>query len=116
MSELQVGDQILGLDPNTGKRGYSKLEAWLHHDPLAEADFQLISTNANMSFESSEMHNLAFFGRNSQISFKFAKDFKVGDELVGFPEKNLRVTNIVNPIRRKGLFSPYTSFRNYFVY
>lgn len=62
------------------------------------------------------MHNLASFGKNGQIGYKFAKDFKVGDELVGFPENNLRVTNVVNPVRRKGLFSPYTSYRNYFVY
>lgn len=69
-----------------------------------------------MNFESSEMHNLGFFGNNGKIDYKFAKDFKAGDKLVGFPEKGLSVTQIVNPIRRKGLYSPYTEFRNYFVY
>lgn len=50
MAELKVGDMVLGIDPSTGKKGYSKVEAWLHHDPLAEGEFNLIQTNASAQF------------------------------------------------------------------
>lgn len=62
------------------------------------------------------MHNLAFVRKNGKIDYKFARDFKAGDELVGFPQGKMGVTEVINPVRRRGLYSPYTSFRNYFVY
>jgi hypothetical protein len=72
MAELKVGDMVMGIDPTTGERGFSKLEAWLHHDPLAEGEFDIISTNSSAQFEASEMHNLAYVGKDGKISYKFA--------------------------------------------
>lgn len=62
------------------------------------------------------MHNLAFVGSDGKINYKFAKEFVPGDQLVGFPVQGLRVTEQKEVVRRKGLYSPYTAFRNYFVY
>ena len=77
----------MGIDPSTGKNGYSKIEAWLHHDPLATADFQNIVTNSSSRFESSELHNLAFLGEDGKIGYKFANKFSAGDKLVAFPSQ-----------------------------
>jgi hypothetical protein len=39
MAELQVGDQVLGVNPQTGQIGYSELTHWLHRDGLGEAEY-----------------------------------------------------------------------------
>ncbi len=69
------------------------------------------------SFESSDYHNIAYIdSKEEKISFKFANNLTKGDTLVSFPEKGQKVKRIIKNQERKGLFSPYTKYNNYFIY
>ena len=36
--------------------------------------------------------------------------------MISFPDEGVKVTKVEKGIRKQGLFSPYTEFRNYFVF
>ena len=61
MDKLKAGDQILGIDPNTGTIGYSCLQLWLHRDRFAETEYQALHIANGTSFQASSFHNLAYF-------------------------------------------------------
>jgi hypothetical protein len=74
-----------------------------------------LKTNGTASFSSSEMHNIAFVNQEGKIDYKFANQFAIGDKLVSFPIRDLSVQEIEAGVKKKGLFSPYTNFNNYFI-
>jgi hypothetical protein len=85
MRDLRIMDEVLSFDPETGRQKFSKVTAWLHRDVEGIARYDLIKTHQNIAFEASKYHNIAFVNSDGKISFKFAKDLKKGDVLVGFP-------------------------------
>ena len=115
MNQLTIGDSLFGIDPQSSIPGFSPIEAWLQHDPHAEADFDTVLTDNGARFESSALQNFAFV-RNNKIDYKFARDLTEGEQLVSFPERGARVTGRESGVRRKGLFAPFTAFHNYFVF
>ena len=60
MQNLQLDDEVLGIDPETGKNAYSKVVAWLHRDAQSQAFFQTIETDKGLNFTASKLHNIAY--------------------------------------------------------
>lgn len=73
MDQLTIGDELLGIDPSSGRVGYSPITAWLHHDPWAISKFTRIRTNWGQ-FQSSPLHNFGYL-RDGKIDYKFARLF-----------------------------------------
>ena len=94
MSELQVGDEVFGLDPKTGKDAFSKVQAWLYRNPYANSEFIRIRTNGSLVVDASPLQNYAYIDQNGKIKYKFAVEFSPGDELVTFPSEKVRVTSV----------------------
>ena len=94
MSELQVGDEVFGLDPKTGKDGFSKIQAWIYRNPYANSEFIRIRTNGSLVVDASPLQNYAYIDPSGKIRYKFAVEFSPGDELVAFPSEKVRVTSV----------------------
>lgn len=71
MSDLKIGDEILGLDRNTNLPVYSPVIAWLHRDTEVFFDYTIINTDSSSTFLASDLHNIATES-NGKILFKFA--------------------------------------------
>ncbi len=84
MAHLKLGDEILGLNSESGKVEFSPMTAWLHHDSLAESNFIRLTTENGMSYESSSLHNLGFVHKG-RIDYKFANEFLKGEKLISYP-------------------------------
>ena len=116
MMDLQVGDQLLGLDPASGKHGYSIIKTWLYHNPHANTSSMEIKSHGNTEFASSPLQNFAFVNANGKIGYKFAFQFQKGDELISFPHSNAKVVSTKHNLTQKGIYAPFTEFGNYFVF
>lgn len=55
MAHLQLGEELLGVDPNTGHHGYSQVTTWMYYNPFAKSEFINIKTNQGASFSSSAL-------------------------------------------------------------
>ena len=60
MSELHIGDEVFGLDPNTGKHGYSQVQTWLYYNPYANSEFIRIRSNGSLVIDASPLQHYAY--------------------------------------------------------
>lgn len=116
MKDLRLGDEVLSYDPETGKQVYSKVTAWLYRNTEIKPQYDEIRTKEGLSFEASPYHNIAYVTPEGKIDFKFSEDFKEGDELVGFPEKDPIVATVAKGIEKTGQYTPYTDVGNYYIF
>jgi hypothetical protein len=116
MGAIRINDEVLGLDPATGKQTYSKVVAWLHRDTQAIAKYDSVTTKQGAAFEASDYHNIAFANSDGKVDFKFAKDLREGDELIGLPSSAPVVDSVQPEGERRGLYSPFTEVGNYYVF
>ena len=114
ISDLKVGDEILAYDKEKGKNHFSKVIAWLHRDTVGNLEFEEIHTQENYTFSASETHNIGFI-KDGKLDFKFTEDLSSGDKLMGFG-KNLTVSTADDVRIRKGLYSPMTELKNFYIF
>lgn len=116
MKQLKIGDEVFGLDVSTGKNAFSKVKAWLHRDQKAIAQYDILRTKDNITFEASDLHNIAYLNSEGKIDFKFERDLSPGDQLVGYPHENPIVSSTAAHEERKGLYTPFTDIGNYYIF
>ena len=76
----------------------------------------LIRTNNKTNFECSNLQNIAIETSSSKIGFQFAVNLSIGDSLISFPHSNLKIIGFRHHERQVGLYQPFTTLGNYFVY
>ena len=88
--------------------------AWLHRDTNGYLDFEQIQTEEEYRFSASQTHNIGY-QKNGKVDFKFAEVLAKGDELMGLG-KNLTVSSTDQVQQQRGLYSPMTSFSNFYIF
>lgn len=118
MSELSLGEEILGFDHESGRQVFSAVRAWLHRDPHAEVNMASVVSSVG-TLVVSNRHSLAVQSDEGCDStdckaYKFAGDLEVEkDSLV-----TIGGTGVVQKISQTkgvGLYAPLTKTSNFFV-
>lgn len=109
MSKVSIGDEILGMDHNSGAAVYSTVRAWLHRETETESDMTALTT-ATGRVVASAKHSLA----TDDGRYVFADTLSVGDHLLAADGTRMPVLEKRREIAR-GLYSPFTGSSNYFV-
>ena len=81
---------------------------------MGNLEFDEVETKENYTFSASERHNIGFIN-NGKIDFKFAESLNPGDKLMGLG-KNLTVSSADKIRIRKGLYSPMTEAKNFYIF
>eukprot|EP00747_Dinoflagellata_sp_TGD_P096742 gnl/TRDRNA2_/TRDRNA2_166931_c1_seq1.p1 gnl/TRDRNA2_/TRDRNA2_166931_c1~~gnl/TRDRNA2_/TRDRNA2_166931_c1_seq1.p1 ORF type:complete len:701 (+),score=68.77 gnl/TRDRNA2_/TRDRNA2_166931_c1_seq1:112-2214(+) len=109
MSQVNIGDELLGFNQGTGKDEFTKVRAWLHRSAHKEATFTKLHTREGAVIVSPG-HNMAV-GRHD--TFAFAQDISSGSALV--------TSNGTVPVTRSssengiGFYAPWTTTANFYV-
>lgn len=112
MKHLQIGDEILTADPESGTLRFEKVQFFLHRDPYLIADFIRVKVESGKFLDLTGQHGI-FASENSEVKnfrFKFAENLQIGEFLLIFDGIQLRPDRITNLtiIRRQGIFAPMT--------
>mmetsp|Transcript_81405 Transcript_81405/g.141312 ORF Transcript_81405/g.141312 Transcript_81405/m.141312 type:complete len:281 (-) Transcript_81405:50-892(-) len=110
MSELSIGEEILGFDHATGKPVFTAVRAFLHRDVHAKTAMTLVRT-ASGTITASPQHLLAVDGAAAYV---FAAELKPGNILVAADGRKTVVKG-VSETAAHGLYAPLTWTSNYFV-
>ena len=104
MSELRLGDHVLGADGVS----VTAVVAWLHRDASADAVFKELALSGSGGGGGSTQPTLTLTPNHLVLlldgSSTFAKDVRVGDELMG-----ARRVTAVRTVHHVGVFAPATA-------
>merc|ERR1712228_494152 len=109
MSDVSLGDELLGFNHATGQTEFSAVRAWLHRDLDAEVLMTNIRTDVG-NLVATPMHSLAS-GKGD--AYTFARDFLTGDTLI--TPGGSAVVRDISLTHGQGLYAPLTMTSNYFV-
>lgn len=112
MSDLKIGDKILGVDHNSGKRVFSPVRAWLHRSVYEDAMMSAVSGQEG-TLVASPRHNLAT-GSDSTLAYEFASELQEGSQLLRADGSSMAVRSVSETTAR-GLYAPLTATSNFFV-
>lgn len=110
IAEVQVGDELLGMDHVKGEPVFTKVRAWLHRNVHAQSEMTVIETDAG-SLIASPQHSIAVHGGGK---YAFAGEFAVGHNLIRADGSSVAVRRIRKQMA-KGYYSPLTHTSNLFV-
>eukprot|EP00812_Abedinium_dasypus_P000730 NODE_1086_length_1244_cov_244.814130.p1 GENE.NODE_1086_length_1244_cov_244.814130~~NODE_1086_length_1244_cov_244.814130.p1 ORF type:complete len:373 (+),score=59.23 NODE_1086_length_1244_cov_244.814130:69-1187(+) len=113
MSELGVGEEILGLNHATGNPEFSAVRAWLHRDVEAEVPMLAVDTDAGVVVTSSK-HLLAVVG-GSETDYEFAGDILPGYSSLVARNGSPVAVRAVSKTYGRGRYAPLTWSSNFFV-
>jgi len=111
MSQLKIGEEILGFDHASGKAVFSEVRAWLHREVNIETEMSAVHTKDGVLIVSPR-HNLAI---NGGSEYEFAGELQVGATLLSDDGKRVTVTSPGHGITGEGLYAPLTWSSNFFV-
>lgn len=111
MAELQIGDEILGLDERTGKQEFTRVRAWLHRDVKASSKM-VAMTGIQGTLTASPHHLMANMASGSR-NYDFANKLQ-GSMLSTDDHKTMEVQRIA-PTVGHGLYAPLTATSNFYV-
>lgn len=111
IGNIQVGDELLGMDHSNGQLVFSKVRAWLHRKVDVVSEMTVIETDAGAVITSPK-HSLGI-GDAREGKYLFAEELDIGHFLI--------IANGSAKIRRirkqnvRGHYSPLTEISNFFV-
>ncbi|XP_059479411.1 sonic hedgehog protein [Neocloeon triangulifer] len=110
LAELQVGQQVLTFDPQTGRTQYSEVLLWLDRDPDEDRLFVEISTEGGRRLAVTPNH-LLLVRRPHGPQAVYAGNVEKGDELLGLDSSSMTSDAVVSvrAVRRRGVFAPLTT-------
>mmetsp|Transcript_44065 Transcript_44065/g.99116 ORF Transcript_44065/g.99116 Transcript_44065/m.99116 type:complete len:461 (-) Transcript_44065:106-1488(-) len=118
ISELGVGDEVLGYDAAEGTPVYTEVRTWLHWHPTADTPMLELHTQHGHSFVASPGHMVALDkadGANRKgSSFVRARELAPGHALITGSGRSEEVAS-VKEVQGKGLYAPLTYTSNLFV-
>eukprot|EP00747_Dinoflagellata_sp_TGD_P139595 gnl/TRDRNA2_/TRDRNA2_175913_c0_seq1.p1 gnl/TRDRNA2_/TRDRNA2_175913_c0~~gnl/TRDRNA2_/TRDRNA2_175913_c0_seq1.p1 ORF type:complete len:467 (+),score=26.66 gnl/TRDRNA2_/TRDRNA2_175913_c0_seq1:65-1465(+) len=109
ISEVHIGDELLGFDHAVGRPEFTRMHAWLHREPNEEGIFMKLHTRSG-SIVMSPGHNIAVGNPDNYV---FARDARVGDTLLT-PNSKASVTSR-SQVKAKGIYAPWTATSNLYV-
>jgi len=109
LSEISLGDELLGLDHRSGLVVFTMVRAWLHRDLDAELPMVMLRTDAG-ELITSPFHSIA---SSQDGSYSFARDFRSGDDVV--TASGLAKVRSISHGLGSGLYAPLTLTSNFFV-
>lgn len=110
MADLKIGDEILGIDYDTGKPAFSPVRAWIHRDVNAVTQMSAVSFESG-TLVASPRHSLATVAPDH---YKFASELQSGSTLIDSNGAKMVVNNVAETTA-SGLYAPLTASSNYFV-
>lgn len=110
MSDLALGDEILGVDHASGEVVFSPVRAWIHREVSTETAMSAVGTKEGV-LVASPRHNLATKGGSRYV---FAGELQAGDALLRADGTSVAV-NSVTETMGQGLYAPLTWTSNFFV-
>jgi hypothetical protein len=118
MSELNLGEDILGLDDETGVPVFSPVRAWLHRDSGIEVNMASVRSGSGTLVVSSR-HSIAV--RDEDVCelaacniYKFAGELEPGRDSLVMKDGFANVLEVSHTLAT-GLFAPLTKTSNFFV-
>lgn len=113
ISEIVVGEELLGFNHASGVQEFSPVRAWLHRDLDADVPMVRIGTVDSGDLIASSFHLVA---TDRDGSYAFARDFRTQakQRLVSAATGNASVASVVVGTG-SGLYAPLTRSSNFFV-
>lgn len=112
MADLKIGDEILGINYDTGKPTFSPVRAWIHRDVNAVTPMSAVSFESG-TLVASPRHSLATVGSEG-LTYEFASELQRGSTLMASDGAKMVVNNVAETTA-SGLYAPLTASSNYFV-
>eukprot|EP00747_Dinoflagellata_sp_TGD_P023940 gnl/TRDRNA2_/TRDRNA2_130191_c0_seq4.p1 gnl/TRDRNA2_/TRDRNA2_130191_c0~~gnl/TRDRNA2_/TRDRNA2_130191_c0_seq4.p1 ORF type:complete len:672 (-),score=59.79 gnl/TRDRNA2_/TRDRNA2_130191_c0_seq4:137-2152(-) len=109
LSQIRIGDSLLGFNSATRKNEFTQVRAWLHRVSAAEARYVIIDTALGAVALSPE-HLIAV---DAPDHYVFAKDVQVGRTLVATNSTAAVTRSSVHAA--KGVYAPLTWTSNFYV-
>mmetsp|Transcript_18085 Transcript_18085/g.32800 ORF Transcript_18085/g.32800 Transcript_18085/m.32800 type:complete len:433 (+) Transcript_18085:63-1361(+) len=114
ISDLGLGDEVLGYDAAEGKPVYTEVRTWLHRHPTADTPMLELTTEAGNSFIASPGHMIALENEQKGSRFVRARDLSPGDALITGGGRSDAVVS-VKEVQGRGLYAPLTHTSNLFI-
>lgn len=108
LSELQVGDRVLALDPTTNRLTFSEVIMFLDYDPSQRREFLKIRLANGRTITLTPVHLLVL----QDHSTVFASTVKIGDKLLVCDRDDVLVASAVVDVElilETGVYAPLTA-------
>lgn len=111
ISDLVIGDNVLGFNHDTNTTEFSEFTSWIHFETTQSYDFvEIVSQNGNLT--SSPFHNIAYYD-NGAVVYDYAYNSGVYHSLFNGENGNDIMSSSI--VKQKGIYSPLMKNYNFFI-